>query len=461
MLATRPSADVDEIAGDLEAIRSTAQARPHRIAGMSASAEVATGRRVARPRRSGEERRGAERRLGDRTRHGGSEREARRGAIDPVFAATANQADVHILARRRKNNPIVVGEPGVGKTAVVEGLALRIVEGDVPETLRNVRLLSLDLGLLQAGAGVKGEFENRLKQVIAEIKGSPTPIVTFIDEAHTLIGAGGSAGTSDAANLLKPALARGELRTIAATTWTEYKKYFEKDAALERRFQLVKLDEPSVDDTIVMMRGLRETYEAAHGIRILDEAVIAAAQLSSRYISGRQLPDKAVDVLDTACARVRIGRATKPEAVDDRERRLAALGARRARSKATLRSVWRTDPERRRELVAEMSGSRRRRGNSWGGGSANARRSRRCSSCAASSRARRPRRHERWERDRRGDGAAAPVATTRPVRPRRRPDNRAPPLPRGDRGSPSAGSARSRAPRQVRCALRDHLVGPG
>jgi type VI secretion system protein VasG len=251
---------------------------------------------------------------------------ARQGAIDPVFGRDREiRQMIDILGRRRKNNPIVVGEPGVGKTAVVEGLALRIVQGDVPEILKNVRLLSLDLGLLQAGAGVKGEFENRLKNVIAEVKASSTPIVTFIDEAHTLIGAGGSAGTSDAANLLKPALARGELRTVAATTWSEYKKYFEKDPALERRFQLVKLDEPSVDDTIVMMRGLKEKYEAAHGIRILDEGIVAAAVLSSRYMSGRQLPDKAVDLLDTAAARVKIARATKPEQVDDIERRLQAL----------------------------------------------------------------------------------------------------------------------------------------
>jgi type VI secretion system protein VasG len=260
---------------------------------------------------------------------------ARAGEIDPVFGRDREiRQMIDILARRRKNNPIVVGEPGVGKTAVVEGLALRIVQGDVPEILRNVRLLSLDLGLLQAGAGVKGEFENRLKQVITEIKGSPTPIVTFIDEAHTLIGAGGAAGTSDAANLLKPALARGELRTIAATTWTEYKKYFEKDAALERRFQLVKLDEPSEDDTVLMIRGLREKYEAAHGVRILDDAVVASARLSSRYISGRQLPDKAVDLLDTAAARVKIGRATKPAAVDDLERRLESL----SREKRALES---------------------------------------------------------------------------------------------------------------------------
>jgi type VI secretion system protein VasG len=260
---------------------------------------------------------------------------ARAGEIDPVFGRDREiRQMIDILARRRKNNPIVVGEPGVGKTAVVEGLALRIVQGDTPDILKNVRLLSLDLGLLQAGAGVKGEFENRLKQVITEIKASATPIVTFIDEAHTLIGAGGSAGTSDAANLLKPALARGELRTIAATTWSEYKKYFEKDAALERRFQLVKLDEPSEDDTVLMIRGLREKYEAAHGVRILDEAVVAAARLSSRYISGRQLPDKAVDLLDTAAARVKIARATKPPEVDDLERRLESL----SREKKALES---------------------------------------------------------------------------------------------------------------------------
>ncbi len=256
---------------------------------------------------------------------------ARAGEIDPVFGRDREiRQMIDILARRRKNNPIVVGEAGVGKTAVVEGLALRVVQGDVPDILKEVRLLSLDLGLLQAGAGVKGEFENRLKQVIAEVKASPTPIVTFIDEAHTLIGAGGASGTSDAANLLKPALARGELRTIAATTWSEYKKYFEKDAALERRFQMVKLDEPTEAEAVVMMRGLREKYEQAHRIRILDEGVVAAARLSSRYISGRQLPDKAVDLLDTAAARVKIGRATKPAALDDLERRLQSIERERA-----------------------------------------------------------------------------------------------------------------------------------
>ncbi|MBU1701603.1 MAG: type VI secretion system ATPase TssH [Candidatus Eisenbacteria bacterium] len=251
---------------------------------------------------------------------------ARAGEIDPVFGRDAEiRQMIDILARRRKNNPIVVGEPGVGKTAVVEGLALRIVEGDIPDVLKNVRLLGLDLGLLQAGAGMKGEFENRLKQVISEIKGSPTPIITFIDEAHTLIGAGGSAGSGDAANLLKPALARGELRTVAATTWSEYKKYFEKDPALERRFQIVKLDEPSVEATILMMRGLREKYEEAHGVRILEDGVIASAKLSSRYISGRQLPDKAVDLLDTAAARVRVAGGAKPAELDDLERRIQGL----------------------------------------------------------------------------------------------------------------------------------------
>jgi type VI secretion system protein VasG len=281
---------------------------------------------------------------------------ARAGEIDPVFGRDREiRQMIDILARRRKNNPIVVGEPGVGKTAVVEGLALRIVEGDVPDVLKNVKLLSLDLGLLQAGASVKGEFENRLKNVIAEVKASPTPIVTFIDEAHTLIGAGGSAGTSDAANLLKPALARGELRTVAATTWAEYKKYFEKDAALERRFQLVKLDEPSEADAVVMMRGLREHYEKAHGVRILDEAVQAAARLSSRYIAGRQLPDKAVDLLDTAAARVKIGRATKPEAVDDLERRIGSLKREKAALEGDARMGMKPDAERLGQLDAEIA----------------------------------------------------------------------------------------------------------
>ncbi len=251
---------------------------------------------------------------------------ARAGEIDPVFGRDREiRQMIDILGRRRKNNPIVVGEAGVGKTAVVEGLALRIVQGDIPSILSGVELLGLDLGLLQAGAGVKGEFENRLKAVISEVKQSPKPIILFIDEAHTLIGAGASAGGGDAANLLKPALARGELRTVAATTWSEYKKYFEKDPALARRFQLVKLDEPGEDSTILMMRGLRDKYEESHKVRILDEAVVEAVKLSSRYISGRQLPDKAVDLLDTCAARVHIGISARPAEIEDAQRRIQTL----------------------------------------------------------------------------------------------------------------------------------------
>jgi type VI secretion system protein VasG len=251
---------------------------------------------------------------------------ARAGKIDPVFGRDAEVRQIiDILARRRKNNPICVGDPGVGKTAVVESLALRIVEGDVPEALSKVRLLGLDLGALEAGAGVKGEFENRLKGVIREIKGSPVPVILFIDEAHTLIGAGGAQGGGDAANLLKPALARGELRTIAATTWAEYKKYFEKDAALARRFQPVKLDEPSVETAILILRGLKEHYEAVHKVTIRDDALVAAATLSDRYLTGRKLPDKAVDLLDTSAARVRIALSAKPETVEGLERCVQAL----------------------------------------------------------------------------------------------------------------------------------------
>ena len=251
---------------------------------------------------------------------------AREGHIDPVFGREAEiRQVVDILVRRRKNNPIIVGDAGVGKTALVEGLAHRIVEGTVPAQLQNVALLSLDMGALQAGAGVKGEFESRLKGVIAEIKASAKPIVLFIDEAHTLIGAGGAAGSGDAANLLKPALARGELRTVGATTWAEFKKYFEKDPALERRFQPVKVDEPSVENAILMLRGLARKFEEAHGILILDEAVQAAAVLSARYIAGRQLPDKAVDLLDTSAARVRVTRAAPPAALEDCRASLAAV----------------------------------------------------------------------------------------------------------------------------------------
>ncbi len=258
---------------------------------------------------------------------------AREGKIDPVFGRDQEiRQMIDILARRRKNNPICVGEAGVGKTAVVEGLALRITEGDVPDLLKDVTLLSLDMGLLEAGAGVKGEFENRLKGVINEIKASEKPIILFIDEAHTLIGAGGSAGGGDAANLLKPALARGELRTVAATTWSEYKKYIEKDAALARRFQPVKLEEPSVETTTLILRGLKENYEKAHKVIVRDDAVRAAAELSDRYISGRYLPDKAVDLLDTSCARIKINITTKPDVLEDKERSIQAL----EREKAAL-----------------------------------------------------------------------------------------------------------------------------
>jgi len=251
---------------------------------------------------------------------------AEAGQIDPVFGRDHEiRLMIDIFARRRKNNPILVGEPGTGKTAIVEGLALRITQGDVPPTLQGVKLITLDLGLLQAGASVKGEFENRLKNVIKEIKGSAQPIVTFIDEAHTLIGAGGAAGAGDAANLLKPALARGELRTVAATTWAEYKKYFEKDAALERRFQLVRCDEPTPDSAIVMLRGLKDKYEKHHKVVILDEAVVAAVNVSNRYISGRFLPDKAVDLLDTAAARVGVALNTRPASLEDLDRRLSHL----------------------------------------------------------------------------------------------------------------------------------------
>ena len=243
--------------------------------------------------------------------------QARDGKLDPVLCRDgAIRQMIDILARRRKNNPIVVGEAGVGKTAIVEGLALRIASGEVPEVLKGVELLCLDMGLLQAGASVKGEFERRLQGVIDEVKGSAKPIILFIDEAHTLIGAGGQAGGSDAANLLKPALARGELRTIAATTWSEYKKYFEKDPALARRFQPVQLHEPTVQEAVTILRGLAPVYEQSHGIYLRDDAVVAAAELSARYLAGRQLPDKAVDVLDTACARVRISLAAAPEALE-------------------------------------------------------------------------------------------------------------------------------------------------
>lgn len=251
---------------------------------------------------------------------------AKAGKIDPVLGRDQEiRQVVDILMRRRQNNPILTGEAGVGKTAVVEGFALRLANNDVPPALRNVQLHSLDLALLQAGAGVKGEFENRLKGLINEVKSSPHPIILFIDEAHTMIGAGGQAGQNDAANLLKPALARGELRTIAATTWSEYKKFFEKDAALARRFQVVKVEEPSEEQCATMLRGIITALEKHHSLRILDEAVTSTVKLSHRYLAGRQLPDKAVSVLDTACARLSLGQNTIPPAIEDATRRIDDL----------------------------------------------------------------------------------------------------------------------------------------
>lgn len=251
---------------------------------------------------------------------------AKAGKIDPVLGRDPEiRQIVDILCRRRQNNPILTGEAGVGKTAVVEGFARRVAEGDVPELLQGVAIKSLDMGLLQAGAGMKGEFENRLKGVIDEVKASPTPIIMFIDEAHTLIGAGGAAGQNDAANLLKPALARGELRTIAATTWAEYKKYFEKDPALTRRFQVVKVEEPDEPTAVQMMSGLVGSLEKHHNVRVLQEAVEDSVKLSHRYIAGRQLPDKSVSLLDTACSRVKVSHAATPPALEDAMRRIDNL----------------------------------------------------------------------------------------------------------------------------------------
>ncbi|MFO1078561.1 MAG: type VI secretion system ATPase TssH [Planctomycetota bacterium] len=251
---------------------------------------------------------------------------AKQGEMDPIVGRDDEiRQCVDILMRRRQNNPILTGEAGVGKTAVVEGFAQRLVAGDVPPSLRGVQLRSLDVGLLQAGASMKGEFEERLKQVIEEVQGSATPIILFIDEAHTLVGAGGAAGTGDAANLLKPALARGTLRTIAATTWAEYKKYIEKDPALTRRFQVVQVDEPSEQKAILMMRGVASTMEKHHRVQVLDEALEAAVKLSHRYIPARQLPDKSVSLLDTACARVAISQHAVPAELDDCRRRIQAL----------------------------------------------------------------------------------------------------------------------------------------
>jgi len=285
---------------------------------------------------------------------------AREGHIDPVIGREAEiRQTIDILMRRRQNNPIMTGEAGVGKTAVVEGLALRIAADDVPPPLRGVALHVLDMGLLQAGASVKGEFENRLKSVIDEVKKSAHPIILFIDEAHTIIGAGGTAGQNDAANLLKPALARGELRTIAATTWSEYKKYFEKDAALARRFQVVKIEEPNETLAAAMLRGMASLMEKHFNVRILDDAITEAVRLSHRYISGRQLPDKAISVLDTACAKVALAQSATPAAIDDTSKRLertdaeiaalereAASGASHDERLAALREQRATDLER-------------------------------------------------------------------------------------------------------------------
>ncbi len=286
---------------------------------------------------------------------------ARRGEIDPVIGRDFEIRQViDILTRRRQNNPILTGEAGVGKTAVVEGFALRVVKEDVPPPLRGVAVRTLDLGLLQAGAGVKGEFENRLKSVIAEVKASPQPVILFIDEAHTIIGAGGAAGQADAANLLKPALARGELRTIAATTWAEYKKYFETDAALKRRFQVVKIDEPEEEKATRMIRGLSASLERHHKVRILEEAIEDAVKLSHRYITDRQLPDKAVSLLDTACARVALGQSATPPALEDCRRRIEGLNEQIAILERE-RAVGTDHEQRLQELLEQRGGAEARR----------------------------------------------------------------------------------------------------
>lgn len=283
---------------------------------------------------------------------------ARDGKLDPVVGRDPEIRQViDILMRRRQNNPILTGEAGVGKTAVVEGLALRIAADDVPPVLRGVELHTLDMGLLQAGASVKGEFENRLKNVIDEVKKSSHPIILFIDEAHTMIGAGGQAGQNDAANLLKPALARGELRTIAATTWGEYKKYFEKDAALARRFQVVKVEEPSEALCAAMLRGMVPLMEKHFGIRVLDEAITEAVRLSHRYISGRQLPDKAISVLDTACAKVALGQSATPAIIEETRKHLDRIEAELSSLKRETASGWQHD-ERMTELLERQTQAR-------------------------------------------------------------------------------------------------------
>lgn len=321
---------------------------------VAGSAEDRPALRTGGPRAAGPGRREGETALDLYTEN--VTQKARDGKIDPVFARDDEiRQMVDILSRRRKNNPILVGEAGVGKSAVLEGLALRIAEGDVPESLREVEIVTLDLGLLQAGAGVKGEFENRLKAVIQEVREAPKPTILFIDEAHTLIGAGGAAGTADAANLLKPALARGELRTVAATTWVEYKKYIEKDPALARRFQMVKVEEPSVEDAATMMRGIKGKYEEHHDVPITHEAAHAAAALSARYLTGRQLPDKAVDLLDTASARVKMSQSARPGALDHLERRLLDLAITARALRRDLETGLRTDRDALEALLAEQA----------------------------------------------------------------------------------------------------------
>ncbi|PKF63481.1 type VI secretion system ATPase TssH [Psychromonas sp. psych-6C06] len=286
--------------------------------------------------------------------------DAKKGKIDPILGRDEEiRQIVDILIRRRQNNPILTGEAGVGKTAVIEGFALRIASGDVPDALKDVSVRSLDLGLLQAGASVKGEFENRLKSVIAEVKASPQPIIMFIDEAHTLIGAGGKEGQGDAANLLKPALARGELRTIAATTWAEYKKYFERDPALTRRFQVVKIEEPSEEKAINMMRAIAGMLQNHHGVNIMDEAIVDSVKLSSRYITSRQLPDKSVSLLDTACARVSLSQSATPESVENTRRFIL-------QADTTIKSLQRehaahgNHQEKIDELIAQKAASEER-----------------------------------------------------------------------------------------------------
>ena len=284
--------------------------------------------------------------------------QARDGKIDSIVGRDAEiRQIVDILLRRRQNNPILVGEAGVGKTAVVEGFAKRLVEGDVPPSLKNVKLLSLDIGLMQAGASVKGEFEKRLRSVIDEVEGSSEPIILFIDEVHTLVGAGGSAGTGDAANLLKPALARGRLRTIGATTYAEYRQYFEKDPALTRRFQTVDIGEPDTDKAVLMIRSIAPMMEAHHNVVVLDEAVEAAVKLSQRYVPARQLPDKAVSLLDTAAARVAVSQHATPAQVEDRSRRLELLEVEREVVKREVGAQYRTD-DRHKKIIAEIAAAK-------------------------------------------------------------------------------------------------------